>query len=115
MSLPQGQVNFVKCPSYPHSVGWGKGRAFDLVVKIQLYWTTVLMSMSPPLGSNCYVITPSKDAMYPQLGEVGHIVDSRIRDFCFQTWPDYVTRLLQKHAPSLSFAINIDKTKNDCH
>ena len=38
----------------------------------------VLMSMSPPLGSNFYVTTPSKDAVYPQLGEVGHIVDSCI-------------------------------------
>ena len=30
-----GAINFVKCPSYPHSVGWEKGRAFDLVVEIQ--------------------------------------------------------------------------------
>ena len=35
--------------------------------------------MSPPLGSNFYVTIPSKDAIYPQLGEVGHIVDSRIK------------------------------------
>ena len=38
------------------------------------------MLMSPPLGSNFYVTTPSKDVMYPQLGEVGHIVDSCIID-----------------------------------
>ena len=36
------------------------------------------MSMSPQLGSNFYVTTPSKDVMYPQLGEVEHIVDSHI-------------------------------------
>ena len=34
--------------------------------------------MFPPLGSNFYVTTPFKDTIYPQLGEVGHIVDSRI-------------------------------------
>ena len=72
MSLPQGQVNFVKCPSYLRSVGWGKERAFDLVVKIQLHWMTVYTDVNVP--------TPSKDAiiLYPQLGEVGHIIDSHI-------------------------------------
>ena len=38
----------------------------------------ILISMSPPLGSRFYVNTPSKDAIYPQLGEVGHIINSRI-------------------------------------
>ena len=38
------------------------------------------MSMSPPLGSRFYVNTPSKDVIYPQLGEVGHIIDSCIID-----------------------------------
>ena len=39
--------------------------------------------MSPPLGSRFYVniYTPSQDAIYPQLGEVGHIIDSCIPVF----------------------------------
>ena len=65
----------------PFSIGWGKGRVFDLVVKIQyLDYTmddrTDVNVPTPWIMFLCQY--PFQGCSIPQLGEVGHIIDSRI-------------------------------------
>ena len=78
-----GASQFCQMPFSPPlcRVGERKGR-IDIVVKIQhLDYTldnSTDVNVPTPWIKFFYVTTPSKDAIYPQLGEVGHIVDSGI-------------------------------------